>query len=166
MATRVHLNKNNIKLWRDVCTGSSTCLCPWNTSLNMYWYVCRHLIGDIWRWRVGLTGSIKMVDRKSTKGIKRNYCIQQGPPMNFLNHREWKIIMAYHIDQRCNYPIENLNTRLGAKWNDLIVLGHNWNFLKFRRTLQLRCDLGKWVYMVSMKMNFLCQLCIRVYIYI
>jgi hypothetical protein len=59
---------------------------------------------DMCRWRVGLTDSVKMVDGKSTQGVKCNYCIPQGPPMNFLNHREWKIIMAYHRDQRCNYP--------------------------------------------------------------
>jgi hypothetical protein len=33
-----------------------------------------------------------------------NYCLPQGPPMNFLNYREWKIIMAYHRNQWCNYP--------------------------------------------------------------
>jgi hypothetical protein len=45
-----------------------------------------------------------MVDGKSNQGVKRNYCIAQGLPMNFLNHKELKIIMAYHRDQRCNYP--------------------------------------------------------------
>jgi hypothetical protein len=49
---------------------------------------CRHLIGDTWRWRVRLTDSVKMVDGKSTQGVKRNYCTPQGHPMNFLNHRE------------------------------------------------------------------------------
>jgi hypothetical protein len=29
-----------------------------------------------------------MVDGKSTQGVKRNYCIPQGPPINFLNHKE------------------------------------------------------------------------------
>jgi hypothetical protein len=65
---------------------------------------CRHLIGDTWRWRVRLTDSVKMVDEKSTQRVKRNYCIPQGPPMNFLNNKKWKIIMAYHMDQRYNYP--------------------------------------------------------------
>jgi hypothetical protein len=29
-----------------------------------------------------------MVDGKSTQGVKRNYCIVHGPPINFLKHRE------------------------------------------------------------------------------
>jgi hypothetical protein len=29
-----------------------------------------------------------MVDGKSIQGVKRNYCISQGSPMHFLNHRE------------------------------------------------------------------------------
>jgi hypothetical protein len=36
----------------------------------------------------GITDSVKMVDGKSTQGVKRNYYIAQGPPMNFLNHKE------------------------------------------------------------------------------
>jgi len=43
---------------------------------------------DTWRWRVGLTDSVKLVDGKSTQGVKCNYCNSQGPPMHFLNHKE------------------------------------------------------------------------------
>jgi hypothetical protein len=38
--------------------------------INLYFFIkmdtCHHLIGNTWRWRVGLTDSVKMVDEKST----------------------------------------------------------------------------------------------------
>jgi hypothetical protein len=43
---------------------------------------------DTCLWRVGLTDSVKIVDGKSTQGVKRNYCIPQRPLMNFLDHKE------------------------------------------------------------------------------
>jgi hypothetical protein len=52
-----------------------------------------------------LTESVKNFNRIWCQVSICNYCIPQGPPMHFLNHREWKIIMAYHMDQRCNYPL-------------------------------------------------------------
>jgi len=52
-----------------------------------------------------LTESVKNFNRIWRQGSICNYCISRGPPVNFLNHREWKIIMVYHRDQRCNYPL-------------------------------------------------------------
>jgi hypothetical protein len=49
---------------------------------------CCHIIGYTWRWRVELTDSVKMIDGKSTEGVKRNYCIAYESSMNFLNHKE------------------------------------------------------------------------------
>jgi hypothetical protein len=72
--------------------------------INLYFFIkmdtCRHLIGDTWY----LTESVKNFNRIWQQGSSCNYCIPQGPLMHFLNYKEWKIIMAYHIDQRCNYP--------------------------------------------------------------
>jgi hypothetical protein len=52
--------------------------------INLYFFIKM----DTWRWRVGLTDSVKLVDGKSTQGVKCNYCNSQGPPMHFLNHKE------------------------------------------------------------------------------
>jgi hypothetical protein len=76
--------------------------------INLYFfYDGRHVSPSYWRhvaltWH--LTESVKNFNRIWRQGSICNYCISQGPPMNFLNYREWKIIMVYHRDQRCNYP--------------------------------------------------------------
>jgi len=51
-----------------------------------------------------LTESVKKFNRIWRKWSNCNHCIPQWPPMHFLNHREWKIIMKYHRDQQYNYP--------------------------------------------------------------
>jgi hypothetical protein len=42
------------------------------------------------------TESVKNFNRIWRQGSICNYCILQGPPIHFLNYREWKIIMTSH----------------------------------------------------------------------
>jgi len=51
-----------------------------------------------------LTEYVKKFNGILRQGSICNYYLPQGRPMNFLNHKELKIIMAYHRDQWCNYP--------------------------------------------------------------
>jgi hypothetical protein len=46
-----------------------------------------------------LTESVKKFNGIWCQGSICNYYLPQGPLINFLNHREWKIIMTYHMDQ-------------------------------------------------------------------
>jgi hypothetical protein len=47
-----------------------------------------------WMWRYWLTESINLLDGKLVHGVIRNYCLPRWPPINFLNHMEWKIIIV------------------------------------------------------------------------
>jgi hypothetical protein len=55
-----------------------------------------------------LTESVKFFNRIWLQWSICNYCLPRGPPMNFLNHRKWKIIIAYHRDQQCIYPFSKI----------------------------------------------------------